>query len=517
MMLTPRLKLAKQTPITPLKGGIATPVLRKGLIGVAISAIFVLFVACGAGEILEDQPFVACGADETLEYQPEQGEIIPSTPLPTPAHEPESTEENLNEESINEENINEESINEENINENIENSQQTITAPYDECFAFEYWLSSLTIEERIGQLFMLRLPWQTQSVNERVRNLFDAVPMGGVILFGDNVDSISQVQALIAGLQEISRIPLIISIDEEGGRVSRVGRIFSREDDARLTGISPYTVDDYDIGSREDRIRGMFGGPLPAAYEIGQGPGWFYAYEAAWLNALRLQSLGITMNFAPVADVWSNPDNAVIGNRAFGRDGGVVAALVDATVQGLYSQGIMSVIKHFPGHGDTYEDSHYLLAIHHHGKERWLEAEALPFISGITAGADGVMVGHIATPAIGGHTVLLDWMQPWVDSGDLPATFSDFWLQYVLRGRLGFDGLIITDALEMRALTDNFTCGQIALGAFLAGADILLMPHNSQEAFNAVLHAYREGIFDEERLNQSLLRIFNAKPPTRQA
>jgi len=349
--------------------------------------------------------------------------------------------------------------------------------PQELTFA-DYWLSQLTLEEKIGQLIMPRLPWQTTVINtDRAAWLYD-IPFGGFILFSDNVESISQVQTLVNDLQAQARLPLFISTDEEGGRVSRVGR--------------------------------LFGGATPSAYEIG-GMYNIAAYEFGRENAHRLQRLGINMNFAPVADVWSNPANAVIGNRAFGHSANVVGPNVAATVEGLQSGGVFATLKHFPGHGDTYEDSHYQLAFHNHDINRFWEVEALPFKAGIEAGATLIMTGHISTPQISGHSVLLPWMEPWIESGYLPATFSDFWLQEILRNRLGFEGLIITDGLEMRALTDHFTCGQIALGAFLAGADILLIPANPTEAFQALLDGYHQGYFDRDRLNASVRRILQAK------
>ncbi|MCL1788130.1 MAG: hypothetical protein FWG38_09095, partial [Defluviitaleaceae bacterium] len=151
------------------------------------------------------------------------------------------------------------------------------------------------------------------------------------------------------------------------------------------------------------------------------------------------------------------------------------------------------------------------LAFHNHGMDRFWEVEALPFRAGIEAGAAAVMTGHISTPQVTGHTALLPWMAPWIESGNLPATFSDFWLQTVLRGELGFEGLIITDGLEMRALTDHFTCGQIALGAFLAGADILLIPANPAQAFDALVDGFHAGYFDMDRLDASVRRILQAK------
>ncbi|MCL2199932.1 MAG: glycoside hydrolase family 3 protein [Defluviitaleaceae bacterium] len=344
----------------------------------------------------------------------------------------------------------------------VDASLATDTPPDDALYeAVEYLLSQMTVEEKIGQLFMLRLPWQSLYVNAGTLALFEAIPMGGVIIFGDNVASREQLTALTSDLQELSRLPLLIAIDEEGGRVSRAGRLFAD-------------------------------GVTPSAYEIGAA---LYpsvaAFETGLLIGRELVQLGFNMNFAPVADIWSNPANEVIGRRAFGRDAEVVVPLVEAFTLGLHEGGVMAVAKHFPGHGDTYEDSHYALAVFHGDWTRWQMLEGMPFASGINAGVYGVMMGHIATPEITGDY--------------LPATLSNFW-HMTLRD-MGFDGLIITDALEMRALTDHFTCGQIATMAFLAGADILLMPHREQQAFDAMLQAFEDGIFTEARLDESVRRI----------
>ena len=379
--------------------------------------------------------------------------------------------------------------------------------------------SSLTAEEKIGQLFMLRLPKHATKVDTNVTNLLAEIPAGGFVFFAENIVSAEQVQELSADLQEISNIPLLIAVDEEGGRVSRVGRLFEN-------GITPH------------------------AYEIGQCSEDL-AYETGKTIARELTNLGINMNFAPVADIWSNPKNEVIGKRAFGNTAETVAPMVEATVRGLHAGGVMSVLKHFPGHGDTYEDSHVQLAVNRHDWESWQKTESLLFASGIKSGADGVMMGHITTPNIKKRAVRA------FDFGDIseqetqhledvvsfeikkendensafseekkendknsafseekketPATFSNFWIEDVLRGEMGFGGLVITDALEMRALTDNFSCGEIALRAFLAGADILLIPSNAKEAFQTILDAYENEIFSEERLNESLRRIFHAK------
>ena len=346
----------------------------------------------------------------------------------------------------------------------------------------DVWIAGLDLREKIGQLIMPRLPWQTTQVSAATVNWLADYPVGGIILFADNVSTIQQVQALTADLQAASRHPLFISTDEEGGRVSRVGRLFADEEFV-----------------------------VQPAYDIGQNSTAMLASMTGQVIGERLLYLGINMNFAPVADLWTNPANTVIGNRSFGSDPEIAGHFVATTVRGLNSAGVLSTLKHFPGHGDTYEDSHYLLAVYPHDRERFDNVEAVPFIRGIEAGAHLVMMGHIATPQLQNPTAPLYWMEPWLTSGTLPATFSDFWVQDVLRGEMGFDGLVITDALEMRALTDHFTPQQIALGAFIAGADILLMPTDIPATFDALIEAYQDGTFDTERLHQSLRRIFRAR------
>ena len=359
----------------------------------------------------------------------------------------------------------------------------TIEPRENPCFrhSSEEWIAGLSLREKIGQLIMPRLPWQTTQLSPDLEEWLANYPVGGIILFADNVQSIEQVQALTSALHTAAPHPLFIAIDEEGGQVSRVGRLF---DDTAF--------------------------PILPAFEIGLGGDPIAAFETGRIIGERLLILGINMNFAPVADVWTNPANTVIGNRSFGSEPELVGLMVEYAVQGLDAAGVLSVIKHFPGHGDTYEDSHYMLAVYPHDRERFEQIEAPPFIQGINAGTHGVMIGHIATPGLQNTTAPLPWMEQWLEAGTLPATFSDFWLQDVLRGEMGFEGLIITDALEMRALTDHFTAEQIAVGAFIAGADILLMPTDVTATFNALLAAYENGIFGEERLNESLRRIYFA-------
>ena len=323
-------------------------------------------------------------------------------------------------------------------------------------------INQMTIYEKIGQLFIPRLPG-----SQRAHSLIEDYHVGGFILFSEHVSSTEQVQHLIADLQEASDIPLFIAVDEEGGRVSRVGRLFPKR-----------------IGT---------------AFSIGNTGDPQAAYDAYYTIGRQLTYLGFNMNFAPVADIWTNPANRVIGDRAFAAEPELAAVMTGYAVRGLQDAGILSVIKHFPGHGDTVEDSHYIMAFYHHDRERFDSIEAIPFRKGIEAGAAGVMVGHIATP-------LLHPEYP-----SKPAVFSSYLMEHVLREEWGFKGLIVTDALDMRGLTNYYSGDDIVLNAFLGGADILLMPANPEQAITAMVEAYREGLFTQERLHESLRRIMRHK------
>ena len=326
-------------------------------------------------------------------------------------------------------------------------------------------IAQMTLREKVGQLFVVRMPDML-----RAQSLIEDYHIGGFVLFSSDVSSIYQVQQLISDLQENSAIPLFIAVDEEGGRVSRIGRLF------------------------EERI--------PSPYAIGSTGDPQQAYDAYYLIGQRLALLGFNMNFAPVADIWTNPSNTVIGDRAFGTEPDVVADMVEAAIQGLQSAGILSVIKHFPGHGDTLEDSHYNMAFFHHDKERFEQIESLPFRRGIEAGADGIMLGHIAA---------LDL----IPEEHHIATFSRYIIEEVLRQSWGFNRLVITDALDMRGLTHYFSHEDIIIASFLAGSDILLMPQNPEEAINTLINAYETGSIDpalfHSRLNESLRRILSVK------
>lgn len=334
-------------------------------------------------------------------------------------------------------------------------------------------INSMTLEEKVGQIFIVA--FRKGSASHSIKSL-DATTVqkiqdfnpGGVILFSENIDTIPQTQKLIRDMQENSKIPMFIAVDEEGGRISRIGN-------------NPK----------------MHSTKIPPANIIGLADDPELAYQVGTVLGKELSSLGFNMNFAPVADVNTNPENPVIGDRSYGSDPNKVGALIQEISKGMQDQGVCSVIKHFPGHGDTSFDSHHDQVVIHHDIERLRQIELIPFEKGIQSGADGVMTAHIKLPN--------------VISEDLPATLSEEILTDLLRKELGHEKLIITDAMDMKAISKYWSSSEAAVMAFKAGADIILMPASLDEAYNAILEAVKNGEIAEERLNESLQRILTVK------
>jgi len=334
-------------------------------------------------------------------------------------------------------------------------------------------LASMTVEEKIGQLLMPAFQYDrnnlpVRGVTAELRQLLEDVAPGGFLLFAANIESPGQLRSFIGEMQAASRIPLIIAVDQEGGIVRRL-----------------IPTDDMPVTS------------IPAASLVGRAGDADLAYELAVVMAGELRSLGITMNLAPVADVLTNPDNAVIGNRAYGVDPEVVSVMVESTVRGLQYGGVSATLKHFPGHGDTVEDSHVEMAVLPHGLERLDRIEFEPFRRGIAAGSDAVLIGHISVPALTGDYT--------------PATLSPLVTKGLLRQHLGFGGLIITDALTMAALTTYYSAEEIPLRALNAGADVLLRPEDAGRALRTILEALENGEVSLDRIDQSVRRVLEVK------
>lgn len=336
----------------------------------------------------------------------------------------------------------------------------------------EILLSSMTLREKVGQLFVVAPEALTPGngavtlFSEELEAGLKRYPVGGIILFAENIVDSDQLKALNAALAQAGEIPLFLSVDEEGGPV------------ARLANHSRFNLPRY----QSARAVGDTGDPAQA-YEMGSTIGSY------------LRRHGFNLDFAPVADVATNPRNPVIGSRAFSSDPIRAAEMAEAAARGLRERGIIPTFKHFPGHGDTSEDSHAGLAVSWRSAQQLRECEWIPFAS---AGAgDLIMVGHIAVPDITGDRT--------------PATMSRQLVTDILKGELGFRGLVITDALNMGAVADSYTAGEAAVNALAAGCDLLLMPGDLSEAFQAVIDALTEGRLDEQQLNAAVLRILEFK------
>lgn len=338
-------------------------------------------------------------------------------------------------------------------------------------------LQSMTLEEKVMQLFMITPEALTgydevYAAGETTKKAIEKYPVGGLVYFSQNLREESQTKDMLARTAKYGKdrtgLPLLLAVDEEGGQVARI---------SGKKGFSlPAFPDMSEIGESGDAER---------AFQVGDAIGKY------------LKELGFNMNFAPVADVLTNPDNTVVKRRSFGNDANRVADMVSKEVEGLKRNGISPVIKHFPGHGGTAEDSHETRTEIHRTVDELLEKELIAFSAGIASGADFVMVGHISDPEAVGD--------------DRPAVFSKTLVTDVLRETLEFDGIIITDAMNMGAITDNYENREAAVAALQAGVDMILMPEDFKEAYEAVVSAVKNGELTEERIDESVFRILTLK------
>ena len=296
-------------------------------------------------------------------------------------------------------------------------------------------------------------------------------PVGGILLYAHNIDTPEQVTRFIGELRRLQGDPLIC-IDEEGGRVARIAN-------------NP----NFKVPKFESTASiGATGNPKAA-------------YKAAYAIGSYLKQYGFEVNFAPVADVNTNPENIIIGTRAFSDKPEVAAPMVAEYVKGMADAGVVSCLKHFPGHGDTYADTHLGYAVSHKSWEEMLDCEMVTFRAGIDAGVPMVMTAHISAPKVTGS--------------EIPSTLSPVILQDKLRKELGFKGVIITDGMEMGAITREYTSEQAAILAIQAGADILLGTREYPKVFDAVLKAVQDGTIPESRIDQSVRRILKLKASVR--
>lgn len=338
-------------------------------------------------------------------------------------------------------------------------------------------LSSMSLEEKVAQLFLITPEALTGAgtvtqAGEATKAALEQYPVGGLIYFQGNIVSEQQVTDMIAKQQQFSQerigLPLLISVDEEGGQVTRVASCANVD--------VPKFEDTAQIGASGDSSR---------AHASGQAIGSY------------LSRMGFNLDFAPVADTLTNPDNTVVKRRSYGSDPQTVAEMAAQNLKGLESQGVYGCIKHFPGHGATLGDTHNGYAYTDKSWEDLKESDLIPFQRCIAEGVSFVMVGHISLPqAIG---------------DDVPASCSQTAIQGYLRGELGYQGIVLTDALNMGAIVDQYSSAQAAIKAFQAGSDMLLMPADFRSAYQGVLDAVNQGSISQERLNESVTRILKIK------
>lgn len=338
-------------------------------------------------------------------------------------------------------------------------------------------VAGMTLEQKIAQMFVITPEALTGYPNvtaagETTKTCYQRKPVGGIIYMEENLLGSEQTTKMLTDMQaiakEITGLPAFLSVDEEGGTVTRIAK-------NEAFGVN-------DVGNMS---------------EIGASGDTAEAQQVGITLGTYLKTLGFNVDFAPVADVLTNPDNTAIGTRSFGSDPQTVADMVSAELQGLQSQGVYGVVKHFPGHGGTAGDSHEGAVTLDKSLEDLMAAELVPFQRAVQDGVSFVMVGHISVPSVVGDNT--------------PASLSQMMVSSVLREQLGYDGIVITDALNMGAVTDTYAADQAAVMAVNAGVDMLLMPQDYETAYNGLLTAVQEGTISEERIDESVVRIVRVK------
>lgn len=342
--------------------------------------------------------------------------------------------------------------------------------PVDE--VARYYIDQMTTEEKVAGLFFVTPESMMENVTQAVvagsktQEALDHYAVGGLIYFGSNIQSGEQISEMLAGTQEMSKYPLFFGVDEEGGNVARVASAVNEVDN---------------VGSPRELGAAGDGGQVYLAYsEIAQ----------------YLARYGFNVDFAPVADIYDG-ENSMFAERSFGTDAETVAMLASQAVMGLQDNGISACVKHFPGHGSTDADSHDGRATNDITEEALMETEVVPFQMALESNPDFIMVSHISLPGI-----TYDYT---------PASMSSDIVSRILRMGLGYEGIIITDAMDMGAVTTYYTSAQAAVDAINAGCDMILKPDNFKEAYQGVLDAVNNGEISIERIEESLMRIYRVK------
>ncbi len=332
-------------------------------------------------------------------------------------------------------------------------------------------IDQMTLEQKVAQMFMVS--FYGTELNDVERTFLRDIQPGAVVLFGKNIASPEQVTRLTNDYQQtiISNggIPLLVAVDQEGGRIQHLQEGFTRF-------------------------------PLPMLWTATQNPE--LAYQVGEAMATEMRAVGVNMNLAPVADLNTNINNPIIGRRSFGSQVELVRPILMQFIHGLQDNGVVATVKHFPGHGDTTVDSHVELPIVEHSRERLDVVELAPFQSAIDVGVDVAMVSHI-------------WFTAF-DKSEIPASLSANIVTRLLRQEMGYEGIIMTDALDMDAIDTVYTAGGSAIQAILAGNDLIAIgahvgTQTIETAIQDVVLAVNDGQIDESRIDASVERILMAK------
>lgn len=326
-------------------------------------------------------------------------------------------------------------------------------------------LQNLSLEEKIAQMLIVSYPDNTFT--ESMQTDLETFKPGGVIFFKDNITTYENTVDLIKKIEATSDIPLFLGVDQEGGTVQRIENL----SDVNVTKIPPM----WSLGKTNDSS---------LAYDVGK------------VMAEELRAFHINMNFAPVVDIVDDENSKFIGNRSLGSDPNEVSKMATNLAQGLLDNSIIPVYKHFPGHGSTITNSHFELPILEKNKEE-LQTDLIPFQEAINKNAPVIMVGHLAVPNI--------------TNDNTPASLSKTLVTNILRYEMHFNGLIITDALNMKALTNYYSEQEIYEMAINAGVNILLMPKSTSSAINLIKDSLNKGTISIESINESVTKILELK------
>jgi len=350
---------------------------------------------------------------------------------------------------------------------NVDGTASEDLKPTEPVDAAKELLKGMTTAEKIGQLVVVGM--EGTIIDEDSRKFIKDYHVGGFIFYKDNIENTQQALSLFNDLKKSNvgnKVPLWMSVDEEGGRVTRMPKEFLK---------------------------------LPTNKAIGKKNDTKLSNEIGQILGRELQGFGLNMDFAPVLDINSNPNNPVIGDRSFGNQAKLVSSLGIATMKGLESQGVVPVIKHFPGHGDTSVDSHIGLPVVEHDLDRLRKLELVPFQDAIKQQAEVVMIAHLLMPKV---------------DPDVPASISKKIITDLLRDELGFNGIVMTDDMTMGAIAENYDLQKASVQTVLAGTNIVLIGHDAkkgQSVIQALTDAVNHGKISEDVLNNRVYTILKVK------